>query len=215
MSLATKKYVRRALPAVELKQQWYHDNEVLFNTLTQGAMQAYPTVSQGTSSLQRIGNVINLKMFQIKGILYNNSTSESYARCIIVGHPGSIDPTFSTFPIFRSGAVGATSTIASVNGLDTMYFPINNTELHVYYDKVMKIAGSVSGSAGVNTRSYSHMVKFPGKGKKINYKGNASGYLNQDWMISVYWIVADANDDTSTGTVVECSQLTRLWYTDA
>lgn len=198
-----------------MKSNWYHDNEVQLNTLTQGAMQAYPQVSQGTTDLARIGNDINVKSFQVKGVLYNNSTQESYARLIICGHAGSLDPTFSTFPIFMAGASGASYNISQVNGLDTMYYPLNKTELHIYHDKVFKIAGSATGNAGANTRMYSHFIKFPGKGKKVTFKGNTSGTGNQNWFISVYWICADANDDTTTGTVVELSQLTRIWYTDS
>lgn len=212
---AVKSYVRRALPRVEMKTNWYHDNEVQLNTLSQGAMQAYPQVNQGTTDLARVGNDINMKSFQIKGVLNNNSTQESYARCLILGHAGSLDPTFSTFPIFAAGASGQTFTISQVNGLDTMYYPINKVETHVYYDHVFKLAGSATGNSGVNTRMFSKFIKFPGKGRKVTFKANATGTGNQNWFISVYWIVADANDDTTTGTTVELSQLTRFWYTDA
>lgn len=134
---------------------------------------------------------------------------------LIVGHAGTIDPNLGTFPLFTTAQTGATSTISSVNGLDTMYFPINKTELKVYVDKKFKIAGSTSGNGGRNTRPFNAVVKWPGKGKKITYKGNAAGVGNQDYFVSVIWIVADANDDTSTGTVMELSQLTRFWFTDA
>lgn len=214
VSQAVKKYVRRAMPAIEFKENWYHDNEVQLNTLTQGAMQAYPQVSAGTNHTTRVGNEISLKSFQVKGILNNNSGSESYARLLILGHDGNLDPTYSTFPIFRNTANGTTSTISGVNGLDTMYYPINKVDCHVYYDKVMKLAGSATGNAGANTKMFSHMIKFPGKGKKIVYEASGTGVGSQNTYISVYWIVADANDDTSTGTVVELSQLTRFWFTD-
>lgn len=212
---AVKKYVQRAIPHVELKEQWTHDNEVQLNTLVQGAMQSYPSVSQGTTHLTRVGNDINLKKFDIKGVLSNNSTSESFARMIIVGHDGDLDPTMSTFPLFLAGATGSTFTISSVNGLDTMYYPLNDKELHVYEDKVFRLAGSATGNAAVNAKYYSKTINFPGQGKLIKFKANATGVGNQSWFISVIWVVADANDDTSTGTVVELSQLTRFYYTDA
>lgn len=202
------------MPAVELKQNWYHDNEVQLNSLAQGAMQAYPLISQGASALQRTGNEISMKSFQLKGVLSNNSGSESYARCLIFGHNGNIDPNYSTFPLFRAGASGATYTISQVNGLDTMYYPLNKNDMTLYYDRVFKLAGSATGNGGSNTRQYSHFIKFPGKGKKVTFKANASGVTNQNWFISVYWIIADANDDTTSGTTLELSQMTRFWYTD-
>jgi len=208
-----KKYVKKAMPTVDMKTLWYHDNEVSLNTLTQGAMQSYPLIANGQSNSTRIGSEITLKSFQIKGMLYNNSGSESYARCIVIGHAGTVDPTYSTFPIFKITSANTTGTIASVNGLDTMYYPLNTTDCHVYHDKVHKLAGSATAGGPANTKMFSKFIKF-GRGKKVVYKGNSSGYLNQNWLLSVYWIVADANDDTSTGTTVELSQLTRAWFTD-
>jgi len=214
VSQAVKKYVRRSQPRIELKNVWYHDNEISLNTLAQGGCQAHPIISQGTTGLTRVGNEISLKSFHVKGVLYNNSTSETYARMIIVGHNGTMDPTFSTMPIFRAGATGQTYTVSQINGLDTMYWPLNKVEFHVYKDKVFKLAGSAAGSAAVNTKTFSQFIKF-GRGKTVTYKANATGVGNQNWFITVYWIVADANDDTTTGTNVELSSLTRLWFTDA
>lgn len=214
VSTAVKKYVQRVVPAVELKENWYHDNEVQLNTLTQGAMQAHPQVTNGTTHVARIGNEIALKAFEVKGILNNNSTSESFARLLILGHSGDLDPTFSTFPIFRNAANGTTSNISGVNGLDTMYYPINDVDTHIYYDRVIRLAGSATGNAAGNTTMFKKKITFPGKGKKVTYDGAGIGLGNQTWFISVYWIVADANDDTTGGTVVELSQLTRYWFTD-
>jgi len=214
VSKAVKQYVKRAMPAIEFKENWYHDNEVQLNTLTQGAMQGYPQVSVGNSHITRIGNEISLKSFQVKGVLNNNSGSESFARLLILGHDGNIDPNFATFPIFRNTSSGTTTTISSVNGLDCMYYPINKLDCKVYYDKVFRLAGAATGNAAGNTRMFSHFIKFPGKGKRIKYEATGTGVTNQNTFISVYWIVADANDDTTTGTTVELSQLTRFWYTD-
>lgn len=214
VSKAVKKYVRRALPAVELKSNWYHDNEVQLSTLAQGAMQGYPVISQGTAATGRTGNDVNVTMFQIRGILSNNSTSETWARCIICSHDGTIDPNMGTFPLFTNGASNNTVTVSSVNGLDTMYYPLNKMDLHVYYDKKFRLAGSATGNAGQNTTMYNKIIKFPGKGKHFSFKGNTTGVNQQNAFISVIWLVADANDDTTTGTTVELSQLTRYWFTD-
>lgn len=214
MSTAIKKYVRRAMPRVEMKSVWNHDNEVSLNTLAQGAIVGLPQVTQGTAVTNRIGNEISFKMMHMKGALYNNSNSESYVRLIIVGHEGSIAPALGTFPLFVNGPSNNTVTTSTINGLDAMYYPINKKDLHVYRDKVFKLAGSSSAAEAKNTRMFSEMVKFPGKGKKVTYEGNTTGVDNQNWFLSIIWVAADANDDTTTGTNVELSQLTRLWYTD-
>lgn len=177
-------------------------------------MIAYPLVTQGTPATNRIGNDINMTLFNIKGILYNNSTSETYIRQLIVGHDGTIDPTMATFPLFVNGASNNTTTISSINGLDTMYYPLNKTDLHVYVDKKHKLAGSATGNGPRNTKIFNETIKFPGKGRKFTFKGNTTGVNQQNYFISVIYIIADANDDTTTGTTVELSQLTRYWYTD-
>jgi len=214
VSKAVKKYVRRTMPAIERKCNWYHDNEVQLNTLSQGAMQGYPLVTQALAATGRIGNDINVSMFQIKGVLNNNSGSESWARCIVCSHDGTIDPNMGTFPLFVNGASNNTVTISTINGLDTMYYPLNKTDLTVYYDRKFRLAGSATGNAGNNTSMFNKTIKFPGKGKRFTFKGNTTGVNQQSAFISVIWIVADANDDTTTGTTVELSQLTRYWYTD-
>lgn len=211
VSTAVKKYVRRAMPKVELKQSWTHTNEIALNTLTQGYQTNGPSMAQGTGASNRIGNVINAKALHIKGVLNNNSGSESMARCIVIGYDASNgDPTLN---LFRNGSTGATSGISGINGLDAMYYPVNKLDFHIYYDKVIRVAGSAAGNAGANVKLFSHFVKF--HGRKIEFKANTSGFGNQTWMYSIIWIAADSNDDTTTGTTMDLSMLERFYYTDA
>lgn len=215
VSKTVKKYVKSVMPKIEVKTAWFHDNEVSLSTLAQGAMQAYPLLANGPTKSQRIGNDIMLTEFEIKGSLKNNSaTNTIYARALIVGHTGEIDPTIATFPIFQGNFDETTLPVSSVNGLDAMYFPINKKELTVYHDKVYKLAGDANGNDGKETVFFSKHIKFGPKGMKVSYKGNTSGYKNQTKMVSVVWIVAEASDDTTTGFTVELSQLTRYWFTD-
>jgi len=202
------------MPAIEFKENWFHDDEVKLNTLNQGAMAGYPQVTVGNSHITRIGNEIALKSFQVKGCLNNNSVQESYCRLIILGHDGNLDPNAATFPLFRNTASGTTASISSVNGLNAMYFPINNVDNKIYHDKIYRLAGSATGNSGANTRMFNKFIKFPGKGMKIKYEATGTGVGNQNRFISVYWIAADSADDTTSGTDVELSQLTRFWYTD-
>lgn len=214
VSAAVKKYVRKSMPKTEMKSLWNHDNEVSLNTLTQGQIIALPQVTQGTSATQRIGNDIYLKMLHMKGALYNNSASESYVRLIIVGHNANITPSLATFPLFVNGASNNTVTTGQVNGLDAIYYPINKKDLTVYTDRTWKLAGSNVEAGARNTKLFSECVKWRGSGKRIRYEGNTVGYEAQNWLCSVIWIACDANDDTSFGTNVELSQLTRVFYKD-
>lgn len=208
---ATRKYVHRLMPKSEMKQVWAHHNEVALNTLSQGYQSNLVCqIGQGTAANNRIGNVVNFSGLHLKGVFNNNSGSESYVRMIVVGYPSSNgDPSLN---LFRSLPTNTTTSISSINGLDCMYYPLNKTELHIYLDRVYKLAGSATGNAGSNTRMFSQFIKFGGK--KVEFKANTTGYSAQNWMYSVYWIASDANDDTTTGTTLELSCLERLYFKD-
>lgn len=211
VSKAVKTYVRKAMPKVEMKQTWAHANEIQLSTLSQGYTVSGPNLSQGLTSDTRVGNIVNMSGVHMKGALYNNSTSESFVRALIVGYDATNgDPSVN---LFRNNSTGATAGFSSVNGLDAMYFPVNKVDLHVYWDKVFKLAGSATGNAGVNTKFFSKFVKM--NGRKVEFKGNNWSYGSQNWMYSVIFIASDANDDTSTGTAVELSYLKREYYKDA
>nr|QTE03357.1 MAG: capsid protein [Emberiza rustica CRESS-DNA-virus sp.] len=208
VSRATKQYVRRVMPKVEMKETWVHINENQLNTLTQGYLVTFPTIAPGSAIEQRIGQSLIARGFHMKGTLYNNSTQESFVRQVIIGFSPTVDPIAN---FFRGTATNVSSAVSSINGLDAMYYPINKTELKVYHDKVYRLAGSVSGSAGANTKMFSRFLKLGGK--KIMFKGTDA--VPDNWTYAVIHIASDANDDTSTGTTVELSSLNRFYYNDS
>lgn len=211
VSKAVKQYVRRTRPKVETKQVWVHHNEVNLSTLAQGYTSTGPLVTQGTNSFARVGNNINASGLHLRGVLSNNSGSESMVRVIVVGFPGSNgDPSLN---LFRASSGGSTAAVSAVNGLDAMYYPLNIAELHVYHDHVHKLAGSAAGNAGANAKTFMQFIKF--NKRKIEYKGNTTGYGNQNWMYQIIFIAADTNDDTTLGTAVELSMIERFYFQDA
>jgi hypothetical protein len=207
-----KKYVKNQTKKVapEVKSVWTHDNEVQLSSLAQGFITSGPAVINGQAAHLRLGNEIKALSLHLKGILYNNSTQESYTRMIVLTHDGRMDPSTS---LFRNSSNATVAGPASVVGLDAMYYPLNKVDFKVRVDKVFKISGSTTGAAGSNTRMFSQFIKF--NGKRITYKGNTSGANVQDWFYTIIWINSDANDDTTTGTSMEMSQLQRFYFTDA
>ena len=190
---------------------WLHTNEVALSTLAQGYHQPMFPIVQGTGTDNRIGNIVNLSALQLRGVVNNNSTSETMLRFIVVGYNSNNgDPTLT---LFRNTSNGITAGVSGVNGLDAMYFPLNKLDMHVYVDKMIKVAGSATGNAGSNVKFFNKFIKL--NRRKVEYKGNTTGYGNQNWMYSVIWIAADANDDTTTGTNCELSYFHRLWFKDA
>lgn len=208
VSQATRKYVRKVLPKIEMKQYWNHTNETTLSTLVQGYSTVGPNILQGVAGSQRLGNIIHLSGLHLKGALNNNSGSESFVRFLVVGYDSSLGDPVQL--LFRNTASGLTAAASSVNGLDCMYFPVNKLDLHTYHDQVFRIAGSATGNAGNNCRMFSKFIKFGGK--KLEFKSNMP---YAQWSYAIIWIAADANDDTSTGTNVELSLLERAYFKDA
>lgn len=193
-----------------MKQLWTHTNEYQMNTLSQGYLTSGPLISEGIDDGQRTGAVVNVSGLHFRGVLNSNSSTDCFARCMVVGYPGvNGDPTLN---LFRNGQGGLAVGVNAINGLDAMYWPLNKMQLHVYVDKLYKLSAVGAGNAGASTRAFSHFVKFGGK--KVQFKGNLTGSGNQNWMYSIIWITAEAPDDTSSGNTVELSQLERLYFKD-
>ena len=209
---ATKQYVKRIMPKVEVKQQWQHSNEVVLSTLAQGTLlTSGPAIGQGVSAGERIGNVVHLNAINFKGALNNNSGSESMVRWVIVGFPSSNgNPTLN---LFRNASTGTSAAVSAVNGLDAMYYPLNTLELTIMFDKVYSLAGSATGNSAANVKLLNKTVQL-GR-RKVEFKSTAQSYGNTSWMYASIMIAADSNDDTTTGTGVEVSLLERLYFTDA
>jgi len=208
VSAATRKYVRKVMPKVEMKQYWNHTNETALSTLSQGYTTVGPLIGQGTAAANRLGNIIHLHGLHIKGALNNNSGSESFVRFMVLGYDTSLANPINY--LFRNASLGTVTGPISVNGLDCMYFPVNKIDFHVYHDQTLRLAGSAVGNAGNNTRMINKFIKFGGK--RLEYKDTAA---YPQWAYLTVFIAADANDDTSSGTNVELSILERVYYKDA
>jgi len=207
---ATKQYVKNLLPKIETKEIRFHTNEVGLNTLSQGYFLQGPLIVQGTSRSSRIGNEVSAIGLDIRGVLCNNSTTESIVRVLVVSSSGSTDPTLELFQATDPGITGGLSTIT---GLDAMYYPLNTNDFRIHVDKVVRLAGSATGNGAENVQFMKEHINFPKT--RIKFDGNTTGIVNQSWSYHIILIATDANDDTSTGTVAEASFMSRFFYQDA
>jgi hypothetical protein len=210
VSKAVKKYVKRSLPKTEMHMTFLHLNEIQLSTFTQGYSVSGPVTAKGDGTSDRTGNIINACGLHYKGVVYNNSGSETMVRMIIVGSRASDGDPKNI--LFRADAAGVVAGISGINGLDAMYFPLNKVDLHVYHDKIIRLAGSVTGNAGANVKLFNKFVKL--NRRKIEYK-TLSSVTSADWVYTAMWIAADSNDDTTTGTSVELSCLERFYSQDS
>nr|QTE03355.1 MAG: capsid protein [Emberiza rustica CRESS-DNA-virus sp.] len=210
VSAATKKYVRRMLPKVELKRNVLNSDEVSISTLTQGAMYPLTSLTQGTGSYQRIGNQVTIKGFHIKGLLNNNATTTNYMRMLLVWTNIDTLTTFSTAALFDdvnlAGGTGGTGTIFGAN---ILYYPINKMTFKVAYDRVFKLGGSGDPAS---SRMFSKFIKM---NTRLKYVANNAGDAYQDKQLSLVLLAAQSDDDVAAGQVIETSFMARTYYTDA
>jgi len=206
---ATKRYVKRMMPKTELKRVVAYLDESSQTTLVQGSAIPMLGVSQGTALWNRSGNEICVKGFHIKGIMNNNATTPNYVRMVLAWTPCDTDTSFTAATLFGdialSGTTGGTSTIP---GLNTMYYPINRIQYTPVYDKIYKLGGSGDPSC---TRMFSKFIKM---NKTIKYIANSTGTGVQSHQLTLFYLVAEAGDDTTGGQTIEVSHVARAFFTD-
>lgn len=211
VSQAVKKYVKQVTAKVkpEMKQLYSEANELTYNTLSTAYTFEEFILLQGSTANTRVGNEVFLQGLHLKGVWHNNATNSIYVRTLILGYTDSIqDGAFSE--LFRTSTGNATDLTTTV-GLDIIYKPINKVKWHVYEDKVTKLAPSTS-TDGNNTKFFSIFQKFGGS--KIKFEAGTTGFTNQNKRFCVLHLAADANDDTTTGSVIELSSILRWYFTD-
>jgi len=208
--LATKKYVRRLLPKVELKRIVSYQDEVSNSTLVQGSSLPMIAIPQGLQVWNRIGNEVKIKGFHIKGILNNNATTPNYVRMVLAWAPMDTVVTLNGSNLFAdTDLAGNTGGVTSIPGLNIMYFPINRTQYTPVFDKVFKLGGSGDPSC---TRMFSKFIRM---NKTLKFIANNTGTGVQSAQLSLWYLVAEAGDDTTGGQAIEINHVARTYFTDA
>lgn len=211
VSNAVKKYVKTitAKQRPEMKKQFNLIDEQVLNTLSPSFFFSEFIVAQGTPLNGRVGNEVLLQGCHIKGVLHNNSNSPVYVRRLVLGFSdGTITNTFTE--LFTS-AGGVPTDLGTTTGLNSMYYSINKVKFKVYDDTMIRL-GSLASIDGNNTRFFNKFQKFGGC--KIKYEGNTNGEQNQNKRFAVVWLVAQADDDTSSGVPIELSSSINWYFTD-
>lgn len=188
-------------------------DELQTNSLNQTlAFQSHYNISQGSTNFQRVGNEIKATAHHIKGIMHNNAANNQYVRMLVLGCPVGVD-TATTDYIFKPNQTGLSESLSTVYGLNAMYTSINTDIFKVYHDRVFKL-GPVTDPTG--TCMFSKFIKLGGK--RIKFAGNSNGIMSsgtgQDWQLLTIFITSEANDDTTTGAIVELSYIARSWFSD-
>jgi len=198
------------MPKVEMKRIASYVDESPLSTLVQGTALPMIAVTQGTAVWNRAGNEIKVKGFHIKGTFNNNATTPNYIRLIAAWTPCDTDVGFTTSNLFAdTNLAGSTGGVTTLPGLNIMYFPINRLQYTPVIDKVYKLGGSGDPTC---TRMFSKFVKM---NKTVKYIANGTGTGVQSHQLTVWYLVAEANDDTTGGVAIEVSHLARTFFTDA
>lgn len=158
------------------------------------------TISQGTGQSDRVGNVITPRKWNLSVYLHNNGSTNvpSLVRVIIFKLKDGFGVPFTSQPsdILQTGNL---SSGGQGNYLD-LNRPINTDKYTLYYSRIFKIGGSVSGTTiGNGNNDFScvrhvniDLLKF--QRQKIKYTDNTSTPINSGLYMSFF--IAPYGGDT-------------------
>lgn len=194
----------------ETKCKMAHFNELSFNTTTYGAFYDPMLIQEGTGPDNRIGNLITLSGYQVKGVLKSNATTtHQYVRMVVFYAKDRTDMGDGSEMFVNSLHNPLTS--ATIGGLDKIYHPLNKSLVTPLYDKVHRIAPDSSANSD-GTKFFNFFIKL--KNRKVSYE-NSTGGGSENVSPRLHFAVftADAGDD-DINTTIEMSALGRLWFKD-
>jgi len=197
------------MPKVELKRNMTYFDEISGSSLTGGSSTPVAQISQGTGVYQRNGNKITVKGLHIKGLFHNNATKTQLVRIMVLSSKINTTTNFQDMALWdNANQAGGVSTPNGSGGANAMYQTLNKRSYTAYWDKIYKL-GPVTDPSGVVVFN-----KFIKMNKVINFISNNTGDTQQD-QISVVISIAQADDDTGLGEIVEQSFNAALYYSDA
>lgn len=214
---AVKKYVRKVTARTRPEMKSLQSNSVEYAGLNPGAIATSfnwnecLSIAQGTTRDTRIGNEIYFHGLHSKGSWFNNGAVPVFIRRLVVGYSSGISAQTASAELFDT-ADGVGSTITAMgNNMGLITSRINKNQFKVYFDKVIKLSPT-SAVDGTQTKMYNYFTKFGGK--KIQFEGSTSGLLGQNNRIGEIWLVAQADNDTTTGAAVEQTYALTRYFTD-
>ena len=211
-----RKVVNSTLKSViEVKRLEHVGTEVAVTSLASGAagnwFDPFSNIGQGTGSYQRVGNKVKIIGIDLKNFFNNNSTTQIWLRFVVLKcYDRAAAGTASLF--FESGT-GNTTSITSLNGIQTMLRPWHPAQVKPIYDKVIKMSAN-SGEAAHSFTRLNHFIKFP-KGLIIKYSGSSTGIGYSEPFYQIGCLIAEAPEDIGAGVTCEWSYCTNIYFVDA
>lgn len=218
VSNAVKKYVRKVAsktrPEMKNNRSTFVESTLL-NTAAVATSFLWSEqmggIAQGPERFNRIGNEIYLHGHHSKGSYNNNGTVPVYVRRLILGYTTGISTGTGSVELFdTTDGTGSTIT-ATGNTMGLITQPINKNQFKVYSDKTIKLSPSTA-TDGTQTKMYNYFQKFGGK--KVKFEGNTNGLLGANWRFAEVWLVAQADNDSAAGSIVEQSGSRATYFTD-
>lgn len=212
VSLATKKYVRKVMPKVEVKRQIDGYTETTVDALI-SPYQIYEfQVTQGDGAYQRQGKQIHLIGLYIKSYFKNNAVGTAFVRCIVVSTASDTDTLGPTMELFKDANVSGTPTTIAVSGTSAVnvLYEINDSKFKKHWDKTYKLA-STNSTDGRDVAWNKKFIKF---NSLIKFDANTAGLGNQSRRFLVIYVTSEPPLD-SGGSTIEITGTNKWYYTDA
>lgn len=211
-----KKVVNRTLNSnIELKRIENVGTEVAVSSLSTGAaanwFDPFSNIGQGSGSYQRQGNRIKVTGIELNNYFNNNSTTQIWLRFVVLKvYDRTVSGTSSSY--FESGT-GSATTMASLNGMQSMMRPFHPAQVKPIYDRVIKMSANSGEGANSFTR-IKHFIKFP-KGLIITYSGSSTGAGYSEPFYQIGCFIAEAPEDIGVGVTCEWTYCNNVYFHDA
>lgn len=210
---AVSKIARQAIiKMAEKKRHSVEFQEKVLFTLTPGATADWAdlsTIVDFYSRNGRIGAEVTTTSVQLMGQLHNNATGVKIVRFLVGWIKDQSAPT-SLFELFDIDT--GTGTAAPADNTNLVLFrKTNKAKFQVLHDSIIKLGG-VNTADGTNTVTYKKSINLGMK--KIHFEGITEGTSNQDKRLYAIMLCQKANNDESTGSDIEWTQVSYLNYLD-
>jgi len=214
---AANSYVRKTAKSVvirmaEKKRHSVEVQERVLSTLVPGATADWIDLSTITDGIQRnarVGSEVTLTSVQLSGQVHNNAAGVKIVR-FLVGYVTDQTAPTSLFELFDAETAGGTAAPTDNQNL-VLYRKVNKVKFQVLHDRLIKLGG-VNSADGTNTVVYKKSINL--KMKKIHFEGVSEGTANQDKRLYAIMLCQKSNNDESTGSDIEWTQVSYLNYLD-
>lgn len=205
-----KSYIAKAISKskeTHKKESSLTETQLNSAATTPNYMSQVQYLAQGDTYYSRSAHMIKPVGVNLKFILHNNDTLGMFVRFVVLLNiSGSKDTDYTTGTSLFEDDTGNID-FASANDRQRLTARINKEKYKVLRDTVIKLGGDNTADKMVYRK---HWIPLRGT---LMYDGSSAANPVRNQLIPLWWI-CEANEDPTTGKVVELSCTSQFYFKD-